>query len=188
MNSQENPPQNQRTLPGAGGPNQRIVVMGVAGCGKTTVGQMLATQLGGEFLDGDGLHSEANIAKMSAGTPLNDSDRKPWLEEIGAELARAAANGRTLVIGCSALKRHYRDIIRSKEPLTAFVHLHGNQELLAQRLLERPGHFMPASLLESQLDTLEMLEPGEHGRLFDISAPVDRVAQQACQWLVANTV
>lgn len=161
--------------------------MGVTGCGKTTVGQMLAEQLGGRFLDGDSLHPQENIAKMRAGTPLEDADREPWLRQIGAELADAD-DATDLVIGCSALKRSYRDIIRDAAPEVRFVHLHGSRELLADRLRERPGHFMPASLLDSQLATLEMLGPDEAGRMFDIADAVEDVVDQARGWLESGSV
>jgi gluconokinase len=151
--------------------------MGVSGCGKSTVGALLAQALGGTFIDGDDLHSEGNIAKMASGTPLTDEDREPWLREVGARLASA---GGTVVIACSALKRTYRDLIRTTAPDTAFVHLHGNRELLAQRLA-RPDHFMPSSLLDSQLATLEPLGPDEQGVQLDIADPL--AAAVAAAWL-----
>lgn len=160
-----------------------VVVMGVSGCGKTTVGQLLAERLGGEFLDGDALHPEANIAKMSAGTPLDDADREPWLREIGDRLGAAGSAGRTLVIGCSALKRSYRDLIRSAAAPAAFVHLHGSREVLDARMQARPGHFMPASLLDSQLATLEPLEADEAGRVFDVAGSPAAIADASHGWL-----
>ncbi len=154
------------------GHRHHIVVMGVAGCGKSTVGAALAERLGAGFLDGDSLHPQANIDKMAAGTPLNDDDRAPWLAEIGR---RFPASNCALVIACSALKRSYRDIIRSADPSVVFVHLHGTRELLNARMTARPGHFMPASLLDSQLDTLEPLEDGEAGIVVDIASPVEDI-------------
>ena len=154
------------------GHRHHIVVMGVAGCGKSTVGAALAERLGAGFLDGDSLHPPANIDKMAAGTPLNDDDRAPWLAEIGR---RFPASNCALVIACSALKRSYRDIIRSADPSVVFVHLHGTRELLNARMTARPGHFMPASLLDSQLDTLEPLEDGEAGIVVDIASPVEDI-------------
>ncbi|MET4540092.1 beta-N-acetylhexosaminidase [Arthrobacter bambusae] len=154
------------------GHRHHIVVMGVAGCGKSTVGAALAERLGAKFLDGDSLHPQANIDKMAAGTPLNDDDRAPWLAEIGR---RFPASNSALVIACSALKRSYRDIIRSADPSVVFVHLHGTRELLNARMTARPGHFMPASLLDSQLDTLEPLEDDEAGIVVDIASPVEDI-------------
>ncbi len=147
-----------------------IVVMGVAGCGKSTIGAALAERLGAEFLDGDSLHPQANIDKMASGTPLNDDDRAPWLAEIGR---RFPASNSALVIACSALKRSYRDIIRSADPSVVFVHLHGTRDLLHERMNARPGHFMPASLLDSQLATLESLQSDEAGVVVNIAQSVE---------------
>ncbi|GAB3537450.1 gluconokinase, GntK/IdnK-type [Arthrobacter tecti] len=122
-----------------------VVVMGVSGCGKSTVGTLLAQDLGVKFLDGDSLHPPSNVEKMAAGIPLDDVDRQPWLKEIGWRFA--AAGEKSLVIACSALKRSYRDLIRSRAAEAQFVHLHGTAELLAARMAARPGHFMPPSLL-----------------------------------------
>src|SRR6478752_4721773 len=127
----------------------RIIVMGVSGCGKTTIGDLVARALGVPFLDGDSLHPVENVAKMAAGTPLTDEDRWPWLARVGSELAAAGSGG--LVLACSALRRSYRDAIRAQAPDTVFLHLHGSKEVLGSRLEGRTGHFMPAGLLESQL-------------------------------------
>jgi gluconokinase len=154
----------------------RVVIMGVSGCGKSTVGKLLAQALGGVFLDGDELHPEASITKMASGTPLTDEDREPWLRDIGVRLASAEG---TVVIACSALKRSYRDLIRSAARDIVFVHLHGSRELLAQRMAARPGHFMPGSLLDSQLATLEKLSADEHGGCFDISQAPAAIAAAA---------
>lgn len=141
-----------------------VVVMGVSGSGKSTVGALLAETLGVPFVDADDLHPAANVAKMAAGQPLVDEDRWPWLEAVGETLAAASAG---LVVACSALKRSYRDAIRDRAPAAVFVHLHGTRELLAERLAGRVGHFMPGSLLDSQLATLEV--PGEReGIIVDI--------------------
>lgn len=153
-----------------------VVVMGVAGCGKSTVGAAVAERLGAEFLDGDSLHPQSNIDKMASGTPLNDQDRAPWLAEIGT---RFAASNSALVIACSALKRSYRDIIRSGDPSVVFVHLQGARELLSERMNARPGHFMPASLLDSQLATLEPLQSDEAGLVVDIDQPVEKIVDDA---------
>nr|WP_258068609.1 gluconokinase [Arthrobacter sp. N199823] len=155
---------------------QHIVVMGVSGCGKTTIGPLVAHELGLPFTDGDSLHPVSNIAKMAAGTPLNDDDRAPWLEIVGQELA-ASANG--LVVACSALKRSYRDTIRAKAPDAVFLHLDGSREVLGSRLEGRSGHFMPTALLDSQLATLEPLEADERAVVIDISAPVPALVSDA---------
>jgi gluconokinase len=132
-----------------------IVLMGVSGSGKTTVGVPLAQALGGEFVEGDDYHPPANVAKMRQGIPLDDADRRPWLEALSAEIGRWLAAGRTVVLACSALKRSYRTILRGGRAGVRFVHLKGNTSLIRARLAERRGHYMPASLLDSQLATLE---------------------------------
>ncbi len=137
--------------------NRHFVVMGVAGSGKSTIGEMLADRLGYPLIEGDAYHPEENIAKMSAGIPLDDADRRPWLETLG-RLMRDSDG--PVVITCSALKRRYRDILREVSGAeVVFVYLHGEPELLAERMNSRTGHFMPPSLLESQLASLEV--PGE---------------------------
>jgi gluconokinase len=155
-----------------------IVVMGVSGSGKTTVGEALAEALGWRFVEGDAFHPASNVAKMAAGHPLDDDDRRPWLEALAAEIARDEAAGRSSVIGCSALRRAYRDILRTGAPDVRFLHVHGDTALLAERVSHRPGHFFPASLLESQLATLEPLGPDERGVVVDVAASVpDMVAE-----------
>ncbi|XAS69655.1 gluconokinase, GntK/IdnK-type [Micrococcaceae bacterium Sec5.7] len=151
--------------------------MGVSGCGKTTIGALVAHELGVPFIDGDSLHPVENVAKMAAGTPLTDEDRWPWLATVGRELAASGTAG--LVLACSALKRSYRDAIRAKAPDTLFLHLHGSKEVLGSRLEGRSGHFMPAALLESQLASLEPLDADEAGRAVDIASPVGQVVAEA---------
>ncbi|HKX43123.1 MAG TPA: gluconokinase, partial [Burkholderiaceae bacterium] len=126
---------------------QQVVVMGVSGSGKSTVGALLAEALGTEFVEGDTLHPPENVAKMRAGTPLTDADREGWLHTIAARLAAAHAAGQGLVISCSALKRAYRDTLRASAPDLRLIHLHGDFDLLAARMAARSGHYMPASLL-----------------------------------------
>ncbi|GAA1974101.1 gluconokinase [Isoptericola halotolerans] len=148
-----------------------LVVMGVAGSGKTTVATLLADRLGVEYAEADQFHSAQNIAKMTAGTALTDADRAPWLEAIRDWLTAEADAGRPGVVTCSALKRSYRDVLRSARGLVRFVHLDGSPELLAERITARSGHFMPTSLLPSQLATLEPLDDDEDGLTVDIAVP-----------------
>lgn len=159
--------------------NTHLVVMGVAGCGKSTVGRELATRLGWTLAEGDDFHPVSNIVKMSSGTPLTDDDRWPWLDSITAWTAERDRAGESTVVTCSALRRVYRDRLRRAPGRTLFVHLAGSQEQLAARLTARPGHFMPLSLLPSQLATLEPLEPDEAGVVLDIAASVPELVEQA---------
>lgn len=129
--------------------------MGVSGSGKTTVGKKLAERLGYGFRDGDEFHPESNVAKMRSGTPLNDEDRRPWLESIQAHMRAEHEAGRGGVVACSGLKEVYRDLLLRGEPWVRFIHLTGPKEVIAERMQARPGHFMPVTLLESQLATLE---------------------------------
>jgi gluconokinase len=148
-----------------------LVVMGVSGSGKTTVGELLATRLGVPFADADDLHSRANIALMAAGHPLTDEDRWPWLARVGAALSAAQSTG--LVMACSALKRSYRDAILAAEPRARFVFLDGPRDLLVDRLSHRHGHFMPPELLDSQLAALEPLATDEPGVTVQLEADQD---------------
>jgi gluconokinase len=158
------------------------VVMGVASCGKTSVGELLAEKLNAHFIEGDRLHSAANVAKMSAGNPLNDDDRWPWLAAIGQSLA-----GKEACVGsCSALKRVYREAIaKAAQRPVHFIYLHGSRELLEQRIGSRRGHFMPASLLDSQLRTLEEPTVDELALRLDISLTVNELAEHAKLWLIS---
>jgi gluconokinase len=149
-----------------------IVVMGVSGSGKSTVGAALAQRLRVPFGDGDDLHPPANVAKMTAGQPLDDDDRYPWLEAIGEWLADHHDGG---VMSCSALKRKYRDQLRRHCADVEFLHLSGSPEVIGKRQASRPGHFMPASLLQSQFATLEPLEPDEHGIVIDVDQDIDAI-------------
>lgn len=157
-------------------PRALVVVMGVSGSGKSTVGAALAHRLGVPFEDGDDLHPAANIAKMRAGEALDDDDRRPWLDAIGAWLAAHEATSG--VVSSSALKRSYRDRLRAHVGEIRFLHLHGGADVIAARQATRPGHFMPASLLASQFSTLEPLEPDEHGLVIDVAKPVDVIVQE----------
>ncbi|GAA3739413.1 gluconokinase [Leifsonia bigeumensis] len=156
-----------------------IVVLGVSGSGKTTIGGLLAGALSLPFADADDLHPEANVRKMAAGHPLDDNDRWPWLQRVGGVLSDADTADTGLVIACSALKRSYRDAILEVEPRARFVLLDGDRELLQKRLAQREGHFMPATLLDSQLATLEPLADGEPG----VTVSIDQTPAQ----IVAET-
>ena len=149
-----------------------IVVMGVSGSGKSTVGAALAQRLRVPFADADDFHPPANIAKMTAGEALNDDDRYPWLEAIGEWLAGHRQGG---VMSCSALKRKYRDQLRNHCADVEFLHLSGAPDTIGKRQASRPGHFMPASLLESQFRTLEPLEADERGVAIDIDQNIDSI-------------
>ena len=149
-----------------------IVVMGVSGSGKSTVGSALAQRLRVPFVDADTLHPPANVAKMSAGEPLNDDDRYPWLEKVGEWLADHRAGG---VVSCSALKRKYRDQLRAHCPRVEFLYLSGSPELISSRLATRSGHFMPAALLRSQFESLEPLGADEAGVTVDAGQGIDAI-------------
>lgn len=161
---------------------KHVVIMGVSSCGKSTVGELLAQRTGLPFRDGDDMHPAANIEKMASGQALDDDDRKPWLESIGRFLAEQESGA---IVGCSALKHSYRDIIRAAAPDTVFIHLHGSYELLKERMSRRTGHFMPVSLLDSQFETLEELRPEEAGIVLDVSATSEELAAAAAEYLQA---
>jgi gluconokinase len=152
-----------------------IVVMGVSGSGKSTVGAALAQRLRVPFADADDFHPAANIAKMSAGEALNDDDRRPWLATIGGWLAGHVDGG---VMSCSALKRAYRDQLREHCPGVEFLHLAGTPEVIGRRQASRPGHFMPASLLASQFDTLEPLAADERGVVINVDQDIDSIVDE----------
>ena len=155
-----------------------VVVMGVSGTGKTSVGEELAEELGCEFIEGDSLHPRRNIEKMERGIPLTDEDRWPWLQAIAELVAVRDLEGTSTVVTCSALKRKYRDILRDAAP-TFFVHLDAPFEVLEARMQQRTKHFMPASLLRSQVDTLEPLDDDEAGEVVDVSPALDVVVEEA---------
>jgi gluconokinase len=155
-----------------------IVVMGVSATGKTTVAEQLAEELDCEFVEGDSLHPRRNIEKMERGTPLTDEDRWPWLQAIAELVAVKDHEGTSTVVTCSALKRSYRNVLRDAAP-TFFVHLHAPFEVLEQRMKLRTKHFMPASMLRSQFDTLEDLGDDEEGAVVDVSPPVEEVVEEA---------
>jgi gluconokinase len=158
-----------------------VVVMGVAGTGKTTIGRLLARDLGVPYAEGDDFHPLENIAKMSAGTPLDDDDRWPWLDAIGRWAhGRAGLGG---VVSSSALKRAYRDRLRAAAPGAVFLHLTGGHELIARRMAAREGHFMPARLLDSQFAALEPLEADERGVAVDVSGGPGEITARALQAL-----
>jgi gluconokinase len=156
-------------------PSPLVVVMGVSGSGKSTVGAALAQRLRVPFADADDFHPPANIAKMTAGHALDDDDRQPWLESIGEWLAEHDEDG--AVVTCSALKRRYRDQLCHHAPRAEFVLLHGTFEVISRRQASRPGHFMPPSLLQSQFDTLEPLAPDENGLVIEVDQSVDAIVQ-----------
>ncbi len=165
-------------MPGSRRRTLHIVVMGVSATGKTTVGEGLAEELGCEFIEGDALHPSANIEKMSAGIPLTDEDRWPWLQAIAELVAVRDHEGTSTVVTCSALKRAYRDVLRDAAP-TFFVHLEAPFEVLQERMSHRTKHFMPTTLLRSQFDTLEPLEDDEAGAAVDVTPPLDEVVEEA---------
>lgn len=154
-------------------PPRLMVVMGVAGCGKSTIAEGLARELGGTYLDGDSFHPAANIAKMSAGEALTDEDRWPWLSTFASNIR---ARDRIVVGACSSLKRSYRDFItdRAEEPVL-FIYLDGSRELISNRMSERSGHFMPTSLLKSQFEALEVPGDDENAIAVDISGTQDEI-------------
>jgi len=168
-----------RGVPLAKEPVYQVVVMGVSGCGKSTVSAALASAMGLDVTDGDDLHLSASVAKMRAGIPLEDADRWPWLDRIGQHLAQAPRVGRGRVIACSALKREYRDRIRAWAPDVRFVFLQGAAALIRERLSQRHGHYMPPELLDSQFRTLQVPSSDEADV---ITVPID----QALDALVAQ--
>jgi gluconokinase len=160
-----------------------VVVMGVSGSGKSTVGAALALRLNATFLEGDEFHPPANVARMAAGIALTDDDRQGWLQTLSARLGTAQREHRAVVLSCSALKRSYRDTLRQQASDLALVYLAGTPELLAQRMAGRSGHYMPPSLLASQLATLEPPQADEHALTLDIAREPLSLVQDALAWL-----
>lgn len=158
-----------------------VVVMGVAGTGKTTIGPLLAARLGVPYAEGDDFHPQANIAKMSAGVPLDDDDRWPWLDAIGTWAHERAGLGG--VVSCSALKRSYRDRLRAEAPGVVFVHLSGDRPLIEDRMAHRQGHFMPTALLDSQFATLQPLQADEAGVAVDVAGSPEEITRRAVEAL-----
>jgi len=162
-----------------------IVVMGVAGSGKTTIASGLAERLRVPFVEGDSLHPAANVKKMAAGIPLTDEDRWPWLEAIGARMEVERATGHGVVVSCSALKHAYRDCLRKEvHGKVQFILLDGSRETITDRMKQRKGHFMPPALLDSQFATLEKPTPDEHAVILDISHPVPSLLAEAASAVV----
>jgi len=162
----------------AAGAVRAIIVMGVSGSGKTTISQALAARTGFAEADGDDYHPAANVEKMKAGIPLTDDDRWPWLSAIASAIDRYADDNMPVIIACSALKRSYRDVLVHGRNDVRIVYLKGSADLIAQRLKQRSGHFMPPQLLDSQISTLEPPQPGEHMLTVDIDAPVECIVDK----------
>jgi len=165
-----------------------LVVMGVSGVGKSTIANALAIRLGWPFEEGDALHPEANVAKMHAGIPLTDADRQPWLEAVAAWIDHQRALKQPGIITCSALKRAYRAVIIGDRPEARLIYLRGSRALIAERLAGRHGHFMPASLLRSQLDTLDEPSSDEDALTGDVGPPPGEIAQEIIRLLGASVV
>ena len=166
-------------------PAPLVVVMGVTGCGKSTVGQLLADRLGVPFVEGDALHPPENVERMARGIALTDDDRRGWLQALAQRIDAAChqQHQQGLVVSCSALKRAYREVLRAASPNLAFVYLHGSHTLIAERLAARVGHYMPASLLPSQFQILEVPAPDELALTLDVSLPPHTLAEQAAAWV-----
>ncbi len=162
---------------------QHVVVMGVSGCGKTSVGERLAAELGWPFDEGDRYHPAANVAKMSAQIPLEDEDRWPWLEALAGLIAGHERDGESSVLSCSSLKVAYRDVLRTGAPRVRFLHLHGDKAVLAARLAERKGHFFPPALLDSQYAALEPLGPDEDGVVVDVALDTESQVREGLREL-----
>ena len=165
-----------------------LIVMGVSGSGKSTIADQLAQRIDWSFEDGDRFHPASNVAKMKAGHPLTDEDRWPWLQAIADEIDRVCSKGRHAVIACSALKRAYREVLVHGRNDVRIVYLEGSQQLIAERLALRKGHFMPSGLLTSQFATLEPPQPGENPLTVSIDAPVETIVDDIVRQLRHSAV
>ncbi|WP_293775765.1 gluconokinase [uncultured Oxalicibacterium sp.] len=161
--------------------DRRIVVMGVSGCGKSSVARLLAERLGCDFIEGDDAHPQENIDKMAAGIPLSDADRQDWLQTLKQTLQHRVQLQDSVVLTCSALKRRYRDLLREADPHLFFLHLHGDHALIAQRMASRNRHFMPTALLDSQFADLEPLQSDEFGMMLDVRHSLEKLVTQAIE-------
>jgi len=159
----------------------RWVVMGVSGCGKSEIGSALAARLGIAYAEGDDYHPSTNVEKMKAGIALTDADRSDWLLTLQQQIRAAAEAGASLVLSCSSLKRRYRDLLRAADPALVFIHLDGPRELIAARMVARPNHYMPMSLLESQFAALEALASDERGLRIDITRTPEQISGDIAQ-------
>lgn len=161
----------------------RIVVMGVCGCGKSEIGRRIANGAGYSYIEGDDFHPAGNIAKMAAGTPLDDADRAGWLLTLQAKIRKAAERDEGYVLSCSALKRRYRDALRGGDDALVFIHLDGSPDVILSRMTTRKDHFMPTTLVGSQFNDLERLEPDEIGMALDIRMEPDQLVDKVMQAL-----
>ncbi|MBM0239067.1 gluconokinase [Micromonospora sp. ATA32] len=168
-------------------PTRHVIVMGVSGSGKTTVAEGISARTGLAFAEADQFHSESSVARMRAGVPLDDAARWPWLRDLADWMAARDAENVSTVLACSALKRAYRDLLRQGPPTVDFVHLDGPAEVIRERMSQRAGHYMPASLLDSQLAILERLAPDEPGLVLDGSLPPDELVAAAVDRLSLGT-
>jgi gluconokinase len=162
---------------------QRVVLMGVCGCGKSSLGLVLADELGWTFVEGDSEHGENNVAKMEAGLPLNDEDRADWLDRLSLRLAQAHEDGRGLIMSCSALKRSYRDRLRLGDADVLFVHLQGDEDLITKRMSARRDHYMPISLIQSQFADLQPPGTDELAMSLSIDHTIEQLAQAVLEQL-----
>ncbi|MGI5152654.1 gluconokinase [Plantactinospora sp. CA-294935] len=168
---------------GPGRSTRHVVVMGVSGSGKTTVAEGISALTGLTFAEADEFHPESNVELMRAGVPLDDGHRWPWLRELAGWMAQRAAEGVSTVLACSALRRSYRDVLRQGPPSVDFVFLDGSAEVIRERISRRAGHYMPASLLDSQIATLERPAPDERVLTLDVAATPEELVEAAVEGL-----